>query len=85
MKEKFVKTIQGHELAFVKVQDPVQYSIMINSPEYEDITVVARQDKEGLWSLQKKNDEPLEPYWLNEISLDIHEAIVENEEEPIPS
>lgn len=85
MKENFVKSIQGHELEFIRLNNPDRYNIVINSPEYEGIIVTAKPDKDGMWSLTKPDDKPIEPFWLSEISLNIHDAIVENEEEPVDS
>jgi hypothetical protein len=76
MKLSFVKTIQGHEIEFVRLMYPLRYNLFLRIVNANPLELTLKKDSQGLWSI----DEPKElPGWVNELSLPIQEAIEENE------
>ncbi|MDB5246645.1 MAG: hypothetical protein JWQ40_1039 [Segetibacter sp.] len=77
MQQTFFRSINGHRFEFNRLLYPISYHISTRDGEIEGGTFSAVKDEEGLWNLMQHEDLP---GWVNELSVDIKEAIVENEE-----
>lgn len=76
MKLSFVKTLEGHEIEFVRLMYPLRYTLFLRNINANPVKVTMTQDDKGVWNI----DEPKElPGWVNELSLQIQDAIEENE------
>lgn len=76
MKLSFTKTIEGHEIEFVRLMYPHRYDIYVRVINANPLKATLKKQRELGWVIE----EPEElPGWLNEISLAIQEAIEENE------
>lgn len=75
MKQTFVKTIQGHQLEFNKQVHRGCYNISPKNLEFKGVLSL-QKDEKGMWIVNET--EPL-PAWFNEISMQVHFAIEENE------
>lgn len=77
MKQSFFKRLQGHELEFNRLMYPIRYNIIIKSPGYQGMNIIADRDDKGEWNINQTSDMP---YWIYEITSDIHETIAYNEQ-----
>lgn len=75
MQQTFVKTIQGHEIEFVRLLYPLHYTLIIRAFNENPLKVRYEKDENNVWVVQSKEA----PGWVNEISHHIHEVIQENE------
>jgi hypothetical protein len=75
MQQTFMKRIQGHELQFNRLMYPVRYNILVKSEDAQGVKVTAQKDEKGMWNIDDDNT----PYWIPEISTEIHETIAQNE------
>ena len=78
MKLSFQKTIEGHEVEFVRLMYPLRYEIFVRVVNANPLKLLIQKDSEGEWVVDKPNELP---GWINEISLAIQDAIEENEAE----
>lgn len=76
MKLSFVKTIEGHEIEFVRLQYPLRYNIFVRIANGNPFKLSMKKDSAGDWVIDEQNELP---GWINEISLPLQEAIEENE------
>jgi len=76
MKLSFVKTLEGHEIEFVRLLYPLRYDVYLRKLQANPIKMTCRPDDNGAWSI----DNPSElPGWVMELTLQIQEKIEENE------
>jgi len=80
MKLSFVKTIQGHEMEFVRLMYPLRYDVYLRQLDANPIKLTLTKDEKGVWNTDGENHLP---GWVNEVSLPIITAIEENESEAI--
>jgi len=80
MKLSFVKTIQGHEMEFVRLMYPLRYEIYLRQVDQNPIKLTLKNDGKGAWNIEQEKELP---GWVNEITLPIITAIEENEAEAI--
>lgn len=76
MKQSFVKTIEGHEIEFVRLMYPLRYSIFIRVANSNPLMLAFKKNSEGSWVIDQPNELP---EWVNEISLPMQHVIEENE------
>lgn len=74
MKQSFIKTIQGHQLEFNQVNSS-GYNISPKNVDFKG-ELSLKKDEKGMWNV---NEAQSLPAWFNEISLQVHFAIEENE------
>ncbi|WP_018611553.1 hypothetical protein [Segetibacter koreensis] len=76
MQTSFIKIIQGHPLEFNRLLFPLRYNIVNKGLESSGLRISMEKDEKGIW----KVDTSIKlPSWFDEISLDVHNAIIENE------
>jgi hypothetical protein len=76
MKLSFAKTIEGHEIEFVRLMYPLRYNIFLRVVDDTALKLSFIKDEEKGWMI----DAPVEvPGWINEITLLIQETIELNE------
>jgi hypothetical protein len=80
MKLSFVKTIQGHEMEFVRLMYPLRYEVYLRQVDKNPLKLTLTNDDKGTWNFESENELP---GWVNEISLQIITAIEENEAEAV--
>jgi hypothetical protein len=78
MKLSFVKTIQGHEMEFVRLMYPLRYEVYLRQVDQNPLKLTLTNDGKGIWNVEQENELP---GWVNEITLPIITAIEENEAE----
>ena len=78
MKLSFVKTIQGHEMEFVRLMYPLRYEIYLRQVDQNPLKLTLTNDGKETWNVEQENELP---GWVNEITLPIITAIEENEAE----
>lgn len=76
MEQTFIKRIQGLELEFKRKHSPLGYTVSLTNIKQNGVTLDLKKDGKGIWDVNQSVDLPV---WFNEISLDIHYAIEENE------
>lgn len=76
MKQSFVKTIQGHEVEFVRLLYPLRYNLFVRQPNANPLKLLLKNDGGGEWSIAEPEDVP---GWVNELTLSMQEAVEENE------
>lgn len=76
MQLSFSKTIDGHEIEFVRLLYPLRYELFFRNANANPIKVGAKKDGNGSWSI---NETAELPGWIKELSLKIQSAIEENE------
>ncbi|MEJ7684920.1 MAG: hypothetical protein WKG06_45160 [Segetibacter sp.] len=74
MKQSFIKTIQGHQLEFKQVNH-AGYIVSLKNVESKGVLYL-QKDERGMWNV---NETEHLPAWFNEISIQVHFAIKENE------
>lgn len=80
MKLSFVKTLQGHEIEFVRLMYPLRYTLFLRNLNANPLKITMKKDEKGAWQV----DEPKElPGWVNELSLQMQNAIEDNEADAI--
>jgi len=75
VRPSFVKTINGYHIQFNRLLYPLHYCIKDNDPESDGMKYTFRKNDFGVWDAGQ-NDLPK---WLDEMCLDIHYAIEDNE------
>ncbi len=75
MKQTFIKSIQGHQLEFCKQVYGKGYKISPKNVDFNEVLFLQKDDK-GMWIISETTHLPA---WFNEISMDVHLAIEENE------
>lgn len=75
MKQTFVKTIQGHQLEFSRQDNRACYDICPKNVEFKCVLSL-QKDERGMWNVGETQRLPA---WFNEISMQVHFAIEENE------
>lgn len=78
MKMSFVKTIEGHEIEFIRLLYPLRYDIVSRVENANPCRLTVEQNADGTWQIRE--DSHLPPF-LGEISLEIQNAIEDNEAE----
>jgi len=78
MKLSFVKTIQGHEMEFVRLMYPLRYEVYLRQVDQNPLKLTLTNDGKETWNVEQENQLP---GWVNEITLPIITAIEENEAE----
>lgn len=78
MKLTFVKTLQGHEMEFVRLLYPLRYDIIIRILNANPIKMAVLKDTDDRWECE--NVEEL-PGWVQDLCLPILSEINENESE----
>lgn len=76
MRQSFKKTLQGHELEFNRLLFPLRYNVLIKSTDKEGQRLIVEKDGNGTWNISSRDHVPC---WVWEISQDIHDTIVQNE------
>ncbi len=76
MQTSFKKNIQGHPLEFSRILSPLRYNIVNKDLDKLGMVVRMQKDDKGMWNAETTKNLP---FWFNEITLDIHNAIAENE------
>ncbi|MDB5246782.1 MAG: hypothetical protein JWQ40_1176 [Segetibacter sp.] len=76
MEQTFIKRIQGHELQFNRKMFPLSYAVSLNDLKQSGVVLSLNKDEKGMWYVTQSEGMPV---WFNEISLDIHYVIEENE------
>jgi len=82
MKLSFVKTIQGHEMEFVRLMYPLRYEVYLRQVDQNPLKLTLTKEGNGPWNIEQENELP---GWVNEISLPIITAIEENEAQAVES
>lgn len=75
MKQTFIKSIQGHQLEFYKQVYGAGYKVSPKNVDFKGVLSFKKDDK-GMWNVVETKHLPA---WFNEISMDVHLAIEENE------
>jgi len=81
MKLSFVKTIQGHQLEFVRLLYPLRYDVYLRQADANPLKMTLLKDENGDWTPDQVEELP---GWVNEISLSIITSIEENEVDAVP-
>jgi hypothetical protein len=76
MQQTFYKTIKGHKLEFNRLLYPISYHVFTKDIEIEVTAFSVMKDETGRWDIKQQRNLP---GWLNEIRLDLHEVIMQNE------
>ena len=76
MEQTFYKSLQGHKLEFNRLLYPVSYHISTKDVENESGSFMVHKNEEGAWTLMQPEDLP---EWINSLSYQIQEVILENE------
>jgi hypothetical protein len=80
MKLSFIKTIEGHEVEFVRLMYPLRYNIFIRLVNSKPLKLTMKKEGEGIWEIVEC-DKLLGP--VAELTMAIQEAIEENEADVI--
>jgi len=80
MKLSFIKTIQGHEMEFVRLMYPLRYDVYLRQVDKNPLKLTLANDGKGTWNIGQEEELP---GWVNEITLPIITAIEENEAEAV--
>ncbi|MDB5248475.1 MAG: hypothetical protein JWQ40_2869 [Segetibacter sp.] len=81
MKQTFYKTLHGHKLEFNRLLYPVHYNVITKDGEKaEGKKFLLARDETNMWRVKKTEDLP---NWFDEISMDVHNTIADNEYSPI--
>lgn len=76
MKQSFTKTIEGHEIEFVRLMYPTRYELFCRIANSNPFKIAVEKDTNEAWNISSTAELP---GWFNEITLSVIEAIEENE------
>lgn len=80
MKLSFSKTLEGHEIEFVRLMYPLRYNIFSRVVDHNAFEISFIKDEQKGWIIDAQGELP---GWINEITLQIQELIELNEMDEI--
>lgn len=76
MKPAFVKTINGHEMEFVRLMYPVRYNVHVRILNANPITFDVEKNDDGEWNILEAVSLP---FPISDVAVDIKSTIASNE------